>query len=143
MVLRTLSIAILDEVDSILIDEARTPLIISGQANVSSSFYTRCDFFVKGLKEDEDYTIDVQSKSISFTEEGIDKAEQAFRTPNLYDVNNQELVHHLDQSLRANYIMLRDIDYVVDEGEVKIVDQFTGRIMRSEERRVGKEWKLP
>jgi preprotein translocase subunit SecA len=129
MVLRPLSFAILDEVDSILIDEARTPLIISGQANVSSSFYTRCDFFVKGLKEDEDYTIDVQSKSISFTEEGIDKAEQAFRTPNLYDVNNQELVHHLDQSLRANYIMLRDIDYVVDEGEVKIVDQFTGRIM--------------
>ena len=129
MVLRPLSFAILDEVDSILIDEARTPLIISGQANVSSSFYTRCDFFVKGLKEDEDYTIDVQSKSISFTEEGIDKAEQAFRTPNLYDVNNQELVHHLDQSLRANYIMLRDIDYVVDEDEVKIVDQFTGRIM--------------
>src|SRR5690625_3604068 len=129
MVLRPLSFAILDEVDSILIDEARTPLIISGQANVSSSFYTRCDFFVKGLKEDEDYTIDVQSKSISFTEEGIDKAEQAFRTPNLYDVNNQELVHHLDQSLRANYIMLRDIDYVVNDGEVKIVDQFTGRIM--------------
>lgn len=129
MVLRPLSYAILDEVDSILIDEARTPLIISGQANVSSSFYTRCDFFVKGLKEDEDYTIDVQSKSISFTEQGIDKAEQAFRTPNLYDVNNQELVHHLDQSLRANYIMLRDIDYVVDEDEVKIVDQFTGRIM--------------
>ena len=129
MVLRPLSFAILDEVDSILIDEARTPLIISGQANVSSSFYTRCDFFVKGLEEDVDYTIDVQSKSISFTEEGIDKAEQAFRTSNLYDVSNQELVHHLDQSLRANYIMLRDIDYVVDEGEVKIVDQFTGRIM--------------
>ena len=129
MVLRPLSFAILDEVDSILIDEARTPLIISGQANISSSFYTRCDFFVKGLKEDEDYTIDVQTKTISFTEEGIDKAEQAFRTSNLYDVNNQELVHHLDQSLRANYIMLRDIDYVVDEDEVKIVDQFTGRIM--------------
>ena len=129
MVLRPLSFAILDEVDSILIDEARTPLIISGQANVSSSFYTRCDFFVKGLKEDEDYTIDVQTKTISFTEQGIDKAEQAFRTSNLYDVNNQELVHHLDQSLRANYIMLRDIDYVVDEDEVKIVDQFTGRIM--------------
>lgn len=129
MVLRPLSFAILDEVDSILIDEARTPLIISGQANISSSFYTRCDFFVKGLKEDEDYTIDVQTKTISFTEQGIDKAEQAFRTSNLYDVNNQELVHHLDQSLRANYIMLRDIDYVVDEGEVKIVDQFTGRIM--------------
>lgn len=129
MVLRPLSFAILDEVDSILIDEARTPLIISGQANISSSFYTRCDFFIKGLKEDEDYTIDVQSKSIGFTEQGIDKAEQAFRTANLYDVDNQELIHHLDQSLRANYIMLRDIDYVVEDNEVKIVDQFTGRIM--------------
>lgn len=129
MVLRPLSYAILDEVDSILIDEARTPLIISGSASRSTSFYTRCDFFVKGLEEDEDYTIDLQSKSISFTEEGIDKAERAFRTNNLYDVNNQELVHHLDQSLRANYIMIRDNDYVVDEDQVKIVDQFTGRIM--------------
>ena len=73
------------------------------------------------MKEDEDYTIDVQTKTISFTEQGIDKAEHAFRTTNLYDVNNQELVHHLDQSLRANYIMLRDIDYVVNDDEVKIV----------------------
>lgn len=129
MVLRPLSYAILDEVDSILIDEARTPLIISGQAQRSTSFYTRCDFFVKGLEEDVDFTIDVQSKSISFTEEGIDKAERAFRVQNLYDVNNQELVHHLDQSLRANYIMIRDHDYVVDDEKVKIVDQFTGRIM--------------
>ena len=129
MVLRPLHFAVLDEVDSILIDEARTPLIISGQANRSTSFYSRCDFFVKGLKEEEDYTIDVQSKSINFTEEGIDKAEQAFRIANLYDVNNQELVHHLDQSLRANYIMIRDHDYVIDEEQVKIVDQFTGRIM--------------
>ncbi len=129
MVMRPLYYAILDEVDSILIDEARTPLIISGQANRSTSFYTRCDFFVKGLEEDVDYTIDLQSKTISFTEEGIDKAEKAFRTENLYDVNNQELVHHLDQSLRANYIMHRDFDYVINEEEVKIVDQFTGRIM--------------
>ncbi|MDN6161149.1 MAG: preprotein translocase subunit SecA [Atopostipes sp.] len=129
MVLRPLSYAILDEVDSILIDEARTPLIISGQANRSTSFYTRCDFFVKGLEEDVDYTIDVQSKTINLTEEGIDKAETAFRTDNLYDVKNQELVHHLDQSLRANYIMHRDFDYMVDDDEVKIVDQFTGRIM--------------
>lgn len=129
MVLRPLSYAILDEVDSILIDEARTPLIISGQASRSTSFYTRCDFFVKGLEEDVDYTIDIQSKTINFTEEGIDKAERAFRTDNLYDVKNQELVHHLDQSLRANYMMIRDKDYVVDEDEVKIVDQFTGRIM--------------
>ena len=129
MVQRPLHFAILDEVDSILIDEARTPLIISGQATESTSFYTRCDFFVKGLIEDEDYTIDIQSKTINFTEQGIDKAEQAFRVSNLYDVENQALVHHLDQSLRANYIMERDVDYVVDEGEVKIVDQFTGRIM--------------
>jgi len=129
MVLRSLPFAILDEVDSILIDEARTPLIISGSASRSTSFYTRCDFFVKGLEEDEDYTIDLQSKSISFTEEGIDKAEQAFRTENLYNVDNQQLVHHLDQSLRANYMMLRDKDYMVQDDEVKIVDQFTGRIM--------------
>src|SRR5699024_5165598 len=129
MVLRPLSFAILDEVDSILIDEARTPLIISGQANISSSFYTRCDFFVKGLKEDEDYTIDVPSKTINLTEEGIEKAEDTFNVANLYDVENQALIHHLDQALRANYIMLLDKDYVVDDGEVKIVDQFTGRIM--------------
>lgn len=129
MVMRPLSFAILDEVDSILIDEARTPLIISGQASRTTSFYTRCDFFVKGLKEDEDYTIDLQSKTISFTEVGIDKAEKTFRTENLYDVANQELVHHLDQALRANYIMHRDYDYVIDDGQVKIVDQFTGRIM--------------
>ena len=129
MVQRPLNFAILDEVDSILIDEARTPLIISGQADRSTSFYTRCDFFVKGLKEDEDYTIDLQSKSISLTEEGIEKAERTFRVNNLYDIENQALVHHLDQSLRANYIMLRDIDYVIDEDAVKIVDQFTGRIM--------------
>ncbi|MDN6195456.1 MAG: preprotein translocase subunit SecA [Atopostipes suicloacalis] len=129
MVMRPLSYAILDEVDSILIDEARTPLIISGQANRSTSFYTRCDFFVKGLEEDIDYTIDLQSKTITFTEEGIDKAEKAFRVDNLYDVDNQELVHHLDQSLRANYIMHRDFDYMIDDEEVKIVDQFTGRIM--------------
>ncbi|WP_018659331.1 preprotein translocase subunit SecA [Allofustis seminis] len=129
MVQRPLHFAILDEVDSILIDEARTPLIISGQATQSTSFYARCDFFVKGLKEDEDYTIDVQSKTINFTEEGIDKAEDTFHVDNLYDVSHQALVHHLDQSLRANYIMMRDVDYVVDDGEVKIVDQFTGRIM--------------
>ena len=129
MVQRPLNFAIIDEVDSILIDEARTPLIISGQANRTTSFYTRCDFFIKGLKEDVDYTIDVQSKTIALTEEGMEKAEKTFRVDNLYDVNNQELVHHLDQGLRANYIMLNDIDYVVDEGKVKIVDQFTGRIM--------------
>lgn len=126
---RPLNFAILDEVDSILVDEARTPLIISGQANRSTSFYTRTDFFVKGLKEEEDYTIDLQSKSISLTEDGIEKAEKTFRVKNLYDLENQSLIHHLDQALRANFIMLLDIDYVVDDGEIKIVDQFTGRIM--------------
>ena len=129
MVQRPLNYAVVDETDSILIDEARTPLIISGQAEKSTVLYQRADMFVKGLKEEEDYTIDLTSKTISLTDEGINKAEQTFRLPNLYDVDNSALVHHIDQALHANYIMLRDIDYVVDEGKVKIVDGFTGRIM--------------
>ena len=129
MVQRPLNYAVVDETDSILIDEARTPLIISGQAEKSTVLYQRADMFVKGLKEEEDYTIDLTSKTISLTDEGINKAEQTFRLPNLYDVDNSALVHHIDQALRANYIMLRDIDYVVDEGKVKIVDGFTGRTM--------------
>ena len=129
MVQRPLYFAVVDEVDSILIDEARTPLIISGQAGKSTALYTRADYFVKGLKEDTDYTIDLTSKSIVLTDEGVDKAERVFRLNNLYDVNNTALVHHIDQALRANYIMIKDIDYVVDEDKVKIVDGFTGRIM--------------
>lgn len=129
MVQRPLYYAIVDEVDSILIDEARTPLIISGQAGKSTALYTRADYFVKGLKEDEDYTIDLTSKSINLTDVGVDKAEKVFRLENLYNVDNTALVHHIDQALRANYIMLVDIDYVIDEGKVKIVDGFTGRIM--------------
>lgn len=129
MVQRPLYFAVVDEVDSILIDEARTPLIISGQAGKSTALYSRADYFVKGLQEEEDYTIDLTSKSISLTDQGVDKAESVFRLDNLYDVNNTALVHHIDQSLRANYIMIKDIDYVVDEGQVKIVDSFTGRIM--------------
>ena len=129
MVQRPLNYAIVDEVDSILIDEARTPLIISGQAEKSTALYTRADNFVKRLKEDEDYKIDVQSKTITLTEAGIEKAEETFVLENLYDIENTALTHHLDQSLRANYIMLRDIDYVIQEGKVLIVDQFTGRIM--------------
>lgn len=129
MVQRSLNFAVVDEVDSILIDEARTPLIISGQAEKSTALYSRADYFAKGLKETEDYTIDLTSKTIALTDEGVDKAERVFRLPNLYDVDNTELVHHIDQALRANYIMLHDIDYVVDEGKVKIVDPFTGRIM--------------
>ncbi|MBG9984405.1 preprotein translocase subunit SecA [Aerococcaceae bacterium DSM 111022] len=129
MVQRPLYYAIVDEVDSILIDEARTPLIISGQAGKSAALYTRADYFVKGLKQDEDYTIELTSKTISLTDEGVDKAERVFRLENLYDIENSALVHHIDQSLRANFIMIKDIDYVVDEGAVKIVDGFTGRIM--------------
>lgn len=129
MVQRPLSYAIVDEVDSILIDEARTPLIISGQAEKSTALYTRTDNFVKRLKEEEDYKIDVQSKTIGLTEAGIEKAEENFGLENLYDIENTALTHHMDQALRANFIMLRDIDYVVQEGKVLIVDQFTGRIM--------------
>lgn len=129
MVQRPLHYAVVDEVDSILIDEARTPLIISGQAEKSTALYNRADYFVKGLREDEDYTIDISSKTIALTDEGTDKAERIFRLENLYDIENAQLVHHIEQALRANYIMIRDIDYVVDEGEVKIVDGFTGRIM--------------
>lgn len=129
MVQRPLNYAIVDEVDSILIDEARTPLIISGQAEKSTALYSRADNFVKRLVADEDYKIDVQSKTISMTEEGITKAEETFGLDNLYDIENTALTHHLDNALRANYIMLLDIDYVVQDGKVMIVDQFTGRIM--------------
>ena len=129
MVQRPLNYAIVDEVDSILIDEARTPLIISGAAEKSTALYTRTDNFVKRLKEDEDFKIDIQSKTIGLTEQGIEKAEENFGLENLYDLENTALTHHLDQALRANFIMIRDIDYVVQEGKVLIVDQFTGRIM--------------
>lgn len=129
MVQRPLNYAIVDEVDSILIDEARTPLIISGQAEKSTALYVRADNFVKRLKEEEDYKIDIQTKTIGLTEEGIGKAEETFGLENLYDIENSALTHHLDQALRANYIMIRDFDYVVQEGKVMIVDQFTGRIM--------------
>ncbi|AYW50746.1 preprotein translocase subunit SecA [Tetragenococcus halophilus] len=129
MVQRPLNYAIVDEVDSILIDEARTPLIISGQAEKSTALYLRTDNFVKRLKEEDDYKIDVQSKTISLTEEGIEKAEENFGLNNLYDIENAALTHYLDQALRANYIMIRDNDYVVQDGKVMIVDQFTGRIM--------------
>ena len=129
MVQRPLNYAIVDEVDSILIDEARTPLIISGAAEKSTALYTRTDNFVKRLKEEEDFKIDIQSKTIGLTEQGIEKAEENFGLENLYDLENTALTHHLDQALRANFIMIRDFDYVVQEGKVLIVDQFTGRIM--------------
>ncbi|AKP68207.1 preprotein translocase subunit SecA [Companilactobacillus ginsenosidimutans] len=128
MVQRPLNYAIVDEVDSILIDEARTPLIISGAAEKSTAMYVRTDRFVKTLVED-DYKIDWPTKSISLTETGIRKAEDYFGLDNLYDIDNTVLNHHLDQALRANEIMSLDIDYVVQDNQVKIVDQFTGRVM--------------
>ena len=141
MVQRPLNYAIIDEVDSILIDEARTPLIISGQATQSNGDYIRADRFVKTLVEDKsdddvdddedhgDYKIDWPTKTINLTNQGIEKACKHFGLKNLYDIDNQVLVHHIDQALRANYIMLKDIDYVVKDGEVMIVDSFTGRVM--------------
>lgn len=127
---RDLNFAIIDEVDSILIDEARTPLIISGPGTGTSQLYQRTDRFVKTLKEDDDYKIDWESKTVSLTDQGIKKGEKYFNLKNLYDTDNTALTHHLDQALRANYIMLNDKDYVVSkDGEVLIVDSFTGRIM--------------
>lgn len=128
MVQRPLNFALIDEVDSILIDEARTPLIISGQTEPTVTLYERADRYVKTLA-DGDYTIDWESKSISLTENGIRRAENFFKTDNLYDVENSALNHHIDQALRANYIMTKDKDYVVSDGEVLIVDSFTGRVM--------------
>ena len=129
MVQRPLNFCIVDEVDSILIDEARTPLIISGQSSGTTLLYTRTDRFAKTLEKDTDFKIDLESKTVSLTEQGIRKGEQYFGTKNLFDPDNTALNHHLDNALRANYIMIRDKDYVVQDGEVLIVDQFTGRIM--------------
>lgn len=126
---RGLNYALVDEVDSILIDEARTPLIISGPGTGTSKLYKQTDRFVKQLKKDVDYKIDLESKTVSLTDEGIKKAEKYFNLKNLYDPENTALTHHLDQALRANYIMLLDKDYVVQDGEVLIIDSFTGRVM--------------
>ncbi|MBM6754031.1 preprotein translocase subunit SecA [Lactobacillus alvi] len=126
---RGLNYAIVDEVDSILIDEARTPLIISGPGTGTSKLYQQTDRFVKKLKNEDDYKIDLESKTVSLTDQGIQKAEKYFNLKNLYDPDNTALTHHLDQALRANYIMLKDKDYVVSDGEVLIVDSFTGRVM--------------
>ena len=130
MVQRPLNYALVDEVDSILIDEARTPLIVSGANAVETSqLYHMADHFVKSLGKD-DYIIDVQSKTIGLSDSGIDKAESYFKLENLYDIENVALTHFIDNALRANYIMILDIDYVVsEEQEILIVDQFTGRTM--------------
>ena len=147
LVQRGLSYAIVDEIDSILIDEARTPLIISGRANQSSDLYKKANDFVKRLKakviveedikdeeqaqdnENYDYIIDLKAKSASLTAKGIKKAEEFFHIDNFNDLDNSEIVHHVNQALRAHGVMKRDIDYMVKDGEVLIVDEFTGRIM--------------
>ena len=144
---RGLNFAIVDEIDSILIDEARTPLIISGRANKSSDLYKKANDFVKKLNakviveedvkdfdqaednEKYDYIVDLKAKSASLTQKGIEKAEQEFRVENLNDIDNSDIVHHINQALRAHGVMKKDIDYIVKDGEVLIVDEFTGRIM--------------
>ena len=147
LVQRGLNYAIVDEIDSILIDEARTPLIISGRGSASSDLYKKANDFVTKLspkviveedvKDDEqlednenyDYIVDLKAKSASLTQKGTQKAEEFFHLENLNDIENSTLVHHINQALRAHGVMKRDIDYIVKEGEVLIVDEFTGRIM--------------
>ena len=126
---RPLHFAIIDEVDSVLIDEARTPLIISGGVMKSANLYKDADYFVKTLKENEDYTIDEKTRDITLTDQGTEKGERYFRLDNLYDIEHSALVHHINQALKANYTMHNDVDYVVQDGKVIIVDQFTGRLM--------------
>ena len=134
---RPLNYAVIDEVDSVLIDEARTPLIISGEGQESTSLYQVANAFVKTLKKaeeedgsDGDYTLDIKTKAIQLSENGIDKAESYFGLKNLYELKNVDLTHHINQALKANYTMSLDVDYVVaEDGEILIVDQFTGRTM--------------
>ena len=126
---RKLNYCIIDEVDSVLIDEARTPLIISGGVMQNVNLYEQADMFAKSLKENVDYIKDEKTRTISLTDEGSHKCEKVFKIDNLYDINNTALVHHINLALKANYFMNRDVDYVVQEGQVIIVDQFTGRLM--------------
>ena len=126
---RELNFAIVDEVDSILIDEARTPLIISGAAEKSTHFYTQVNTIIPAFKKDADYTLDEESKSVSLTEDGIAKGEDLLKVDNLYDPANIEILHHLNQALKAHTIFKRDTDYIVKNNQVIIVDEFTGRLM--------------
>ncbi len=132
-VLRPLNFALVDEVDSILIDESRTPLIISGGSRDGAKLYEASDKFAKRLNEGADYTVDVKSKTVQLTEAGVEKAEKSFRVNNLYDLDNTSLVHHINNALRANYTMTNDVEYVVQDRQVVIVDQFTGRLMEGRE----------
>ena len=131
---RFLNFAVVDEADSILIDESRTPLIISGGAKASASQYTVADRFVKMLKKDKDFEIDVKTKSVNLTDSGNDKAEKLFGIKNLYNPEYADLVHRIHQALKANYIMTRDIEYLVDKDhEIQLIDQFTGRVLKGRE----------
>ncbi|KZE38382.1 preprotein translocase subunit SecA [Bhargavaea cecembensis] len=127
---RPLHYAVIDEVDSILIDEARTPLIISGQAEKNARLYIQTNAFVRTLKKDEDYSYDEQTKGVTLTETGIEKAEKAFQIDNLFDLSHVRLNHAINQSLKAHASMHKDVDYVVEDGKVVIVDSFTGRLMK-------------
>ena len=128
-VLRVLNFALVDEVDSILIDESRTPLIISGGQRQTANIYISVDKFVKRLEENVDFEKDIKSRVVTLTEAGVAKSEKHFQVANLYDLKNTNLVHHLQQALKANYIFARDVEYVVQERQIIIVDQFTGRLM--------------
>lgn len=125
----TLHYAIVDEVDSILIDEARTPLIISGPAEQSTDLYYRVNQVIPQLKKEQDYTIDEKARTVTLTEEGVARCERILNTENLYDHRNIELLHHINQALKAHTLFRRDVDYIVKQGEVIIVDEFTGRLM--------------
>lgn len=126
---RPLNYAIVDEVDSILVDEARTPLIISGRGVDSSTMYRSANSFVRNLRLDHDYKIEEKDEQISLTDEGVKKSEEHFKVENLSDPDNMELNHYINQALRANYMMKKDVDYIVKDGEILIVDEFTGRLM--------------
>ncbi len=133
-VLRGLKFCVVDEADSVLIDESRTPLIISGGQKSSASQYMVADRFVKTLRKDKDFSIDIKTKTCSLTDEGNNKAERMFGIRNLYDPENQDLVHRIHQALKANYVMARDVEYMVDgERQIQLIDQFTGRIMKGRE----------
>ena len=141
-VLRTLNYALIDEVDSVLIDEARTPLIISGGKTVKSITYRQADKFAKSLKKDKDYEVDIESKTVSLTVKGIEKAEKVFKIENLYDIKNISLLHRINQALKANYTMENNVDYIVatEDGtknirnaKIMIVDKFNGRVMKGRE----------
>ena len=129
MMQRELNYAIIDEVDSILIDEARTPLIISGKGDKSTDMYRRADGFVRTLRKDDDFTIEEKDKQIALTDEGVEKCEKYFGVENFADPENMEINHHVLQALKARNMMKRDVDYIVKDGEIIIVDEFTGRLM--------------